>query len=174
MFKKIGFLILTIIISSPVFTQEKIVLNPNVAHSSTEIWDFSVPNYNYSGLLNVQIQKNGSSGTLVVQIQTSDRSFYIGGTLYLFLDDGNVITCTDKNIRSVSEKMVQSLYVLTPKEINLLKKNKLTDVRFEIRGNQTQFSSPTGYFTANNSIRSFGLPDKSFNTVEQINQLFKS
>lgn len=174
MLKKIGLVFFFIVMSSSVFGQEKPVLNEKQNSSSTDLWNFSVPNYSYSGNLNVQIQKNESSGTLLVAIQTSDVSFTISGTVYLFLEDGNVITCTDKNVHDVSEKMVQSYYILTPSEINLLKKNKITDIRFEVRGIQTQFSSPTGYFTAHNTIKSFGLPDKSYDTVEQINQLFKS
>ena len=174
MLKKIGLLLFVTLISSTVFAQEKIVLSEKKSNSSTEFWNFSVPNYTYSGNLEVQIQKNGNGGTLLVQVQVSDPTFYIGGTVYLFLEDGNVITCTDKNVRSFSGKMIQSNYILTPTEINLLKKTKLTDVRFKINGNQTQFSSPTGYFTAHNTIKSFGLADKFYDTVEQINQLFKS
>jgi hypothetical protein len=68
--------------------------------------------------------------------------------------------------------MIQAYYIITPSEINLLKKDQLTDVRFKINGDETQFSSPTGYFTARNEIRSFGLPDKTFDTVNEIKQLF--
>ena len=173
MLNKIGLMFFVLVISSTVFAQEKIVLSEKQTNSSTELWNFSVPNYTYSGNLEVQIQKKGNGGTLLVQVQVSNPDFYIGGTVYLFLEDGKVITCTDKKIRSVSEKLIQSNYILTPTEINLLKKTKLTDVRFKINGNQTQFSSPTGYFTAHNAIKSFGLPIKSYDTVEQINQIFK-
>lgn len=166
------FLILSLVFSSSVFSQEKMTLNDQKTIPATEIWKFLSDTYSYSGSINVQLGNNGKGATLLVEVETSEPTFYIGGTVYLFLEDGNVITCTDKNVRSISGKMIQSYYILTPTEINLLKKNKLTDVRFRINGNETQFSSPTGFFTAHNKIRSFGLPDKNYDTVTEIKQVF--
>lgn len=139
---------------------------------STPSWSFVSDTYSYSGKLEVQITNVNKVGILRLYLDVSDPNFYIGGTVYIFLEDGNVITCTDKNIRSVSGTKIQSQYVITTGEIALLKKQKLTDVRFKVIGNQTTFSSPTGYFTAHNKIRSFGLPDKTYDTVTDIKQLF--
>ena len=166
------FIALFLLITHITFGQEKMILDNQKTIPSTEMWTFDCENYSYSGNLQVQIGNNLKGGTLLVQVKTSDSTFYIGGTVYLFLEDGNVITCTDKNKHSIDGKMIQSYYVLTPTEINLLQKNKLTDVRFRINGNATQFSSPTGFFTAHNKIRSFGLPDKTYDTVLAIKQLF--
>jgi hypothetical protein len=165
-------LFLFLFLSSAVFAQEQMSLNDQKIIPATTLWSFASDTYFYSGSLKVQIGNNGKGGTLLLQVQTSEPTFYIGGTVYLFLKDGNVITCTDKNARSISEKMIQAYYIITPSEINLLKKDQLTDVRFKINGDETQFSSPTGYFTARNEIRSFGLPDKTFDTVNEIKQLF--
>lgn len=164
--------ILLFLLTSPVLSQQKMVLNNLKTIPATDFWNFPSASYTFSEGLKVQIGNNGNGGTLLLQIESSDSSYYIGGTVYLFLDDGNVITCTDKNTKSVSGKMIQSYYVLTLSEINLLKKNKLTDIRFRIIGNATSFSSPTGFFTAQNKIRRFGLPDKSYETVTQIKHLF--
>lgn len=155
-----------------VFSQNQMTLQDQKTLPATQLWNFRCDSYPYSGHLEVQIANNGKGGTLLVQITTSNSTFYIGGTVYLFLADGNVITCTDKNVRSIVDNKVQSYYILTPNEINLLKKNELTDVRFRIIGTATQFSSPTGYFTATNKIRTFGLPDKSYDTETEIKQLF--
>ncbi len=158
--------------STAVFSQEQMILSDQTSIPATPLWIFPSDTYNYSGSLGVQIGNNGNGGTLLVQTEASKPTFYIGGTVYLFLEDGNVITCTDKNVRAISSKNIQSYYVLTFGEINLLKKNKLTDVRFKVFGDATQFSSPTGYFTAHNKIRTFGLPDKYYDTVSEIKQLF--
>jgi hypothetical protein len=139
---------------------------------STPSWSFVSDTYNYSGKLEVQIFNNNKGGTLKLNLKVSDTTFYIGGNVYLFLEDGNVITCTDKNIRSISGTIIQSSYFITPNEIALLKKQPITDIRFRIIGDQTTFSSPTGYFTAQNKIRRFGLPDKAYATAIDINQLF--
>lgn len=169
-FPKVFFLFL--MLSSAIFAQDKMTLSDQKTIPATALWSFLSETYSYSGSLEVQIGNNKKGGTLLLQVEASSPTFYIGGTVYLFLDDGNVITCTDKNLRSIAGKMIQSYYILTPTEINLLKKNKLTDVRFKINGDATQFSSPTGYFTAFNKIRSFGLPDKMHDTVTEIKQLF--
>lgn len=170
--KLFGVLLLLLLNTSAVFSQQQMILKDQKTIPATEIWKFYSDSYNYSGITDLQIGNNGKGGTLLLQIETSEPTFYIGGTVYLFLEDGNVITCTDKNVRSISGKMIQSYYILTSAEINLLKKNKLTDVRFRIIGDETQFSSPTGFFTARNKIRSFGLPDKTYDTVTEIKQVF--
>ncbi|CAM4098251.1 hypothetical protein FLAN108750_10185 [Flavobacterium antarcticum] len=169
---KIGSLFLFLFISLSVFSQDRMILNDQKSIPATEVWKFTSDTYTYSGGVEVQIGNNGKEGALLVQLESSEPTFYIGGNVYLFLEDGNVITCTDKNVRSISGKMIQSYYVLTTTEINLLKKTKITDIRFRINGNETQFSSPTGFFTAHNKIRRFGLPDKTYDTVTEIKQVF--
>lgn len=139
---------------------------------STPSWSFMSDSYTYSGALDVQIFKTNTGGKIVLTLKVSDPSFYIGNNVYLFLEDGNVITCTDKGIRSTSGKEIQSSYFINPREIALLKKQTLTDVRFQIIGKESQFSSPTGFFTARNKIRSFGLPDKAYATTTDINLIF--
>lgn len=161
-----------LVASLSVNAQEKLVLEDQKSIPATPVWAFASATYMYSGLVDVQIGNSGQGGTLMVQVKTSDANFFIGGTVYLFLDDGNVITCTDKNKRSITGEMVKSFYTLTASEIKLLKKNKITDVRFRINGIAGPFSSPTGFFTASNKIRSFGLPDKFFDTVAEIKQVF--
>ena len=170
--KNFGFILLFLVISLNAFSQDKMILSDQSSIPATEVWKFMSDSYSYSGIVEVQIANNKSGGTLLLQLEASQPTFYIGGTAYLFLEDGNVITCTDKNVRSISGKFIQSYYILTATEINLLKKNKITDVRFRIIGDETQFSSPTGFFTAHNRIRTFGLPDKTFDTVTEIKQLF--
>ena len=170
--KNFGFILLFLVISLNAFSQDKMILSDQSSIPATEVWKFMSDSYSYSGIVEVQIANNKSGGALLLQLEASQPTFYIGGTAYLFLEDGNVITCTDKNVRSISGKFIQSYYILTATEINLLKKNKITDVRFRIIGDETQFSSPTGFFTAINRIRTFGLPDKTFDTVTEIKQLF--
>jgi hypothetical protein len=160
--------------SSNLYSQEKMTLANQITIPATSVWTFPSLTYGYSGATEVQIGNNGTGGTLLLQVKASNPTFYIGGTVYLFLDDGNVITCTDKNVRSISGSMIQAYYILTPSEIRLLKKNKITDVRLRILGNETQFSSSTGFFTSQNKIKTYGFPDKSIDTVSEIKQLFNS
>ena len=170
--KNFGFILLFLVISLNAFSQDKMILSDQNSIPATEVWKFMSDSYSYSGIVEVQIGNNKSGGTLLLQLEASQPTFYIGGTAYLFLEDGNVITCTDKNVRNISGKFIQSYYILTAAEINLLKKNKITDVRFRIKGDETQFSSPTGFFTARNRIRTFGLTDKTYDTVTEIKELF--
>lgn len=166
------YLFILFLTSTSALAQETMVLSNQKTLPATSSWEFVCPTYEYAGKATIQIGNNGNGGTLRIDLQVSDATFYIGGTVYLFLEDGNVITCTDKNVRSVSGKFIQSYYILTPSEISLLKKNKLTDVRFRVYGHQTQFSSPTGFFTSQNKIKTFGFPDKYYDTMGEIKQLF--
>lgn len=172
MIKKISFIIVAVLMYSGVFSQEKMALKDGKVIPATEMWVFTSNSYSYSGKVNVQIGKNDKSGVLLLQVQVSEPNFKISGTVYLFLEDGNVITCTDKNLKAVVNKDIMAYYTLTPAEISSLKKQKITDVRFRIVGNEKQFSSPIGYFTAHNKIKSVGLADKTYDTQEAIQQLF--
>lgn len=173
MHKTLALLLFSLVISTATFAQERMNLINKKTLPATNTWSFLNDSYSYDGIVDVQIGNNGKGGTLLLQVKVSDPSFYIGGNAYLFLENGNVITCTDKNLKSHSGTMAEAYYLLTPGEIQLLKKTKITDVLFKINGKATPFSSPTGFFTAHNKIRDYALPDATYDTVAAIHQLFR-
>jgi len=168
-------LLLTLSFSSK--AQEKMITKDGKEYKATSTWNFSCKEYAYTGILNVQIAKTEKGGLLKLGIDVSNETFYIGDTVYIILDDGSYITCTDKGIREMKDKKTIAYYFITTTEMNKLKVLPMTDVRFRIKGNEDTFSSKTGHFTATNkksNFETFGSSEdsKTYNTKEAIQSLY--
>lgn len=160
------FLILLFTLTSTLFAQEKMIAKDGKEYLATTNWKFSCKDYTYTGLLEVQIGKAEKGGLLRLGVDVSNETFYIGDTVYLILEDGSYITCTDKGLRELKGKTAIAYYVLTSAEVNKLKTLPLTDVRFRIKGKQDNFSSKTGHFTAKNQKSRF----ETFGASEEENK----
>jgi hypothetical protein len=122
----------------------------NKEYPSTPVWDFLVKQHLYDSSLSVQIGKNDKAGLLQLSIDTPHPDQFIGGTVYLFLEDNSIITCIDKQMRETVGNTKMSWYVLTAAEMQLLSKKRITDIRFVINGGSSAFSGKTAHFTAVN------------------------
>jgi hypothetical protein len=120
----------------------------NKVYDASSIWNFYCDEYAYSSKLKVQIAKAENSAILKLSIDTSNENLYIGNKILIVLNDGNLIYCADKNIREGLSKEKATYYFLTNFEINQLKKSDIENIRFQIIGNESKFSSKTGYFSA--------------------------
>ncbi|MDR6967547.1 hypothetical protein J2X31_001558 [Flavobacterium arsenatis] len=157
--------------------QEKMIAKDGKEYNATSTWKFSCKDYAYTGILEVQIAKTEKGGLLKLGIEVSNETFYIGDTVYIILEDGSYITCTDKGIRELKGKKTIAYYFLTATEMNKLKGILVTDVRFRIKGNEDTFSSKTGHFTAINKksdFQTFGTSEesKTFDTKTEIKSLY--
>ena len=56
----------------------------------------------------------------------------IANKLIIYLDDGTVISCTDRGINDNVDDIATSAYRLTPSEISKMKKSNINTVRYEI------------------------------------------
>ena len=171
------FLILFSTLSLFATAQETMTAKDGKDYKATSTWNFACSDYAYTGILNVQIAKTEKGGLLKLGIDVSNETFYIGDTVYIILEDGSYITCTDKGIREIKDKKTIAYYFLTVTEMNKLKALPLTDVRFRIKGNEDVFSSKTGHFTANNkksNFETFGSSEesKTYNTRAEITSLY--
>ena len=171
------FLILFLTLSFFVTAQEKMTAKDGKEYKATSTWNFVCKDYAYTGILNVQIAKTEKGGLLKLAIDVSNETFYIGDTVYIILEDGSYITCTDKGIREMKDKKTIAYYLLTTTEMNKLKVLPLTDVRFRIKGNEDTFSSKTGHFTAINkksNFDTFGSSEesKNYDTKAEITSLY--
>ena len=160
-----------------VSAQETMLLKDGKQLPATATWDFISENYALTGNAKIQIAKAAKNGILKLSAETTDLNFFIGGTVYVYLSDYSVITCTDKNIRDRKENNSIAYYSFTPSEMNILKKTDIQSIRFNIRGNPQQFSSQIGNFTAVNKksfFSGFGKEEKNiFETAEEIALLYK-
>lgn len=175
--KHILFLFLFFAFSKTTFGQEKMTYKGSKQYPATASWDFICENYALTGITKVQIAKTDKGGTLKLAMQTTDSTFNIVGTVYIYLSDNSIIVCSDKGIRENIGDQIISYYSFSEIEINKLKKTDIESLRFNIKGNQKRFSSQTGNFTAFNKKVSFKTDDtkinRIYNTAQEISALYK-
>ncbi len=170
-------LLLFFVFSKPAFSQELTTTKTSKPYPATASWDFICENYALTGIAKVQIAKTDKGGTLKLAVQTTDSSFIISGTVYVYLSDNTIIVCSDKGIRENIDHQIIGYYTFSPIEMNRLKKTDIRSLRFNINGNQKKFSSQTGNFTGFNQ-KSYYLDDKDksttiYNTAQEIATLYK-
>ncbi len=170
-------LLLFFVLSKPAFSQELSANKASKQYSTTQIWDFICANYALTGVAKVQVAKTDKGGTLKLAIETNDPTFIISGTVYVYLADNSIITCSDKGIREISGNQIISYYAFSTLEMNKLKKTNIQSLRFNINGNSKKFSSQIGNFTALNKKNYFETANdtskKSFDTSEEIAAIYK-
>ena len=167
---------LFLLVGAAAFSQELMTLQNSKTYPATPTWDFICENYALTGSAKIQIAKNEKGGLLKITVETSNNTFIIAGTAYLFLMNNETITCTDKGIREISGTQISSYYSLAAVEMNRLKHTEIQSIHFNIKGKTTGFSSQIGNFTAVNKIKYFATAydasKKSYDTSQQIKALY--
>jgi len=160
-----------------VVAQETMIAPGGKIYTASSNWDFICRNYTYTGILKAQIAKTEKAGLLRLSVKVTKEEFYIGGTVYLFLEDNSVITCTDKGAREFIDQYAISFYQFSGVEMQQLKGSPIKNIRFSVKGKETSFDSATGYFTATNKKSYFDSYDKtlrnSHETEIEIRSLYK-
>ena len=168
---------LSFCVTISVFGQEIMTFKDGQQYPATTSWDFICENYMLGGLLNVQVGKTEKGGLLQLSVPVSDNSFYIGGTVYLFLEDNSIITCTDKGFRQNKPGLATSWYSFSIAEMNRLKTSAIINVRFAIKGKENRFTSQAGHFITWNrkSYYKLGLKPvrNNFETETAISSLYQ-
>lgn len=143
--------------------------------AATPNWSFLCEQYALGGQCDVQLAKTDTGGLLRLSLPVTSADHYIGGTVYVYLTDNTVITCTDKGLRENDDKRATTWYVFTAKEMARLKKSDIQFIRFVVRGPNRPFSGQTGFFTAHNKVNYYGLFQQEgtnrFPTAEALSQL---
>ena len=124
--------------------------------ASTSVWNFLCERYAYSSYLEVQISKTATGGLLTLTLESASTTTIFSGTTYLFLHNNTVITCTDKNKRSIEGSKIISYYTLNAAEMKLVQQHRIDYIHFNIKGNSKSFSGQLGNFTALNKRSYFG------------------
>lgn len=170
------FVFLLIALSCQGFSQETLTIKDSKTYSATQTWNFICQNYALTGKAAFQIAKTEKGGILKLNINTTDPAFYIGGVVYVYLEDNTVLVCTDKGMRETAGTSITSYYNLSAIEMNKIRKTNITSIRFNIKGIQKKFSSQTGNFTAVNKKTYFstgGSKPEIFETALEINSLYQ-
>jgi hypothetical protein len=84
-----------------------------------------------------QIEESRNWGILKLAVKYNKSRFYYQGTVYIYLADNTIITCTDKVILKV-KGYNHLLFFILSKEIQQIKIN-IQSIRFNFRGKVKQF-----------------------------------
>ncbi len=169
-------LLLLLFMSFSVSSQELMSSKDSGKFPATKNWDFICENYALTGILKVQIAKKENSGILKLAVETTNPDFKIAGTVYVYLKDNSIISCFDKGIRASSGKEIITYYSFSNLEMNRLKKIPIESIRFNIKGEENEFSSQTGNFTGINKkayfATAFDKTEKNYDTAKEILLLY--
>ena len=83
------------------------------------------------GNLNLVFAKDGISPMIIVSSKLTDV-VKIANKLIIYLDDGTVISCTDRGINDNVDDVATSAYRFTSSEISKMKGSNINTVRYEI------------------------------------------
>lgn len=81
--------------------------------------------------LNVVLAKEGETSLVIVSSKLTDV-VKIANKLIIYLDDGTVISCSDRGINDNVDDVAISAYRLTSSEIGKMKVSNINTIRFEI------------------------------------------
>lgn len=170
------FIGLCLVAATKNLAQNKMVLYNGKEADATEVWDFTSNAYVYDSAPQIQIAKTATGGILKISMKVSNEKLYIGDRIFIILKNSSLIYCSDKGFRSFANGVATTYFILTNKEIQLLKNHEITDVRFKIVGERKFFDSQSGMFTASNILTvydAFSPDKKTIDTKRSIINLFK-
>ncbi|GGE27404.1 hypothetical protein [Psychroflexus planctonicus] len=113
--------------------------------------------------LDIVFAKDNEKGFLVLSTQSRDGSVRIKDKLLIYLDDGSVITCLDRNIFDNVDFIATTVYYLTKEELKKMKTSNINTIRFSIKCSDCLHSSEEGDFSATNKAS-----NKSYSKKEKI------
>lgn len=124
---------ITIIFCYTLAFSQNYIYKGDKRYPSTSTWEFKVNASSTIRNAEICIAKHGSGGYLMLSVQS--QFSYLRGNVLLYLNDGNVITCIDRNIKDKVDNQSISLYNLTYSEIEKLKNARINSIRFSVIDN---------------------------------------
>jgi hypothetical protein len=100
--------------------------------------------------LDVLIAKDNEKGLIVVSTYIVGGGVRIKGKIIIYLDDGTVITCIDRNEFDFVDNVATTIYYLTNDELNKMKNSNINTIRFTLKCQNCVRSSEEGSFSASN------------------------
>ena len=153
---------------------QNIIYKGNKTFPATDQWSFECSIEAGVGNLDVQIAKNENGGYLKLAVYSNSNWNYIGGNVLVFLEDGSMITCTDKGTRDEVDGKSVALYSFTNSEMEKLKELDILQIRFIIKAKPGVYGSNAGNYTAKNIKSKSFLNDEIeyFDTSESVTLLY--
>lgn len=105
----------------------------------------------YINDLSVLFAKNGKTALIAISTETQD--VLIKGKLIIYLNDGTVITLTDKVIFDYVNKVASTVYNLTNEELDKMKAANINTIRYSLENEYGDAGTFGGDFSASNSSK---------------------
>ncbi|WP_157630087.1 hypothetical protein [Thermonema rossianum] len=160
---KLLFVLLLCTLSRATFAQNYFYIGEQ-RYKATPSRSFSFPGKNeflidYDGstpFINVSIAKRSNGGYLVLSLYCTFRFNQFSGNVFLYLSDGSVIKCYDRNMGDYVNNKIIGVYLLSPAEIERLKRHRIESIRFSVKHRfevQSQSYIATGSANTTEDVR---------------------
>lgn len=158
--------ILLIAVSLTTFSQNYIYIGDN-RYEATSTWTFRSQAVNI-GHSKLTVAKNNNGGYLLISIFAPNSNVFVNGDIHIFLNDGSKMRCKEIGIRDLVNNWSITLYDLNKDQIEILKKNRITKIRFTYRRNSYTAINNRNLDLFNTSID----PNDYYKTDVEISKLF--
>lgn len=159
---------------------QNFIYKGNQKYQATKSWKFQLNGDYWKNDPEFTIAKNSTGAYLMATITVPFKTEYIGGTLTIFLKNGEIIRCIDRKIRDHYDGIARTLFQLTIHEVELLKNSQIKTIRFNMVSGNPMLN---GAFTASNLVsyeENHSLynqinkiePKESYATDKEIKELF--
>ena len=98
---------------------------------STSTWNFTTSG-GISGNISVTVAKSNTIGYLLLAIDVPMQEFSISGSVYLILQNGNMVTLNSRVAKDHVDDKSKVLFSISPANYALLRKNDIMQIRFSI------------------------------------------
>lgn len=117
----------------------------------------------YDGI-EVIFAKDGVKAMLILSIKLGGGNPHerIAKSLFIYLDDNNILKCPDSNKYDVVDDVVTTIYYITNEQLTKLKSVNIDKIRFSIKCIDCISSGIEGDYTASNAVSKF-----SFDKIER-------
>ena len=122
--------------------------------------------------LDVLIAKNGQDGMIALSVGGLMSPIRVLGKVIIYLEDGSVITCIDREKYDYVDHIATTIYYLTREELTKMKNSNISSIRYSLKCFDCQMSTEEGNFSANNHEESFIFKHEKTNVPEFIRGLF--
>ena len=69
---------------------------------------------------------------MLLETGTASQENYFSGTVTIYLENGQQLTCSDQNIRDYVEQKSRALYNITSDQVYHLKESNITRIKYTI------------------------------------------
>ncbi len=157
------------------FSQNTIYIGTK-SYSATKWWNFLNAGVYESWLpnstLSVCFAKSASGGILIFSAETLYSDFNIGGKILIYMNDGSVISLSNRINKDHADGHSTVIYSLNSTQITNLKTNDILQIRYSIISQYTKDG-----FTAGNrhniSLKPGVYDERTYDTAKEISELLE-